>query len=70
MMKRYEVIKAPLVQTISMQINTVNQYELNIPELNYLSHCYASLTVEFAFEVKSGLKGAKIVASLVFLMNL
>jgi hypothetical protein len=57
MMKRYGVIKAPLVQLISMQINTINQYELNIPELNYLSHCCASLAVELSVEVKSGFEG-------------
>jgi hypothetical protein len=40
-----------------MQINTINQYELNIPELHYLPHCHASLAVGLSFEVKSGFEG-------------
>jgi hypothetical protein len=71
MMKHYGVIKASLVQTISMQINTVNQHELSIPELNYLSPllCKSYCRI-FLLKSSLDLKGAKIVIALVFLMNL
>ena len=70
MIKHYGVNKASLVQTINMQTNTVNQHELSIPELNYLSPllCNSCCRI-FSFEVKSRSEGAKIVIALVFLMT-
>ena len=42
-----------------MQINTINQYELNAPELHYLSPLLCKACCGIIFEVKSGFKGRK-----------
>jgi hypothetical protein len=70
MMKHYGVNKASLVQTINMQINTVNQHELSIPELNYLSPLFCNSCCRiFLLKSSLDLKGAKIAIALVFLMT-
>ena len=70
MIKHYGVNKASLVQTINMQINTVNQHELSINELNYLSPllCKSCCRI-FLLKSSLDLKGAKIVIAFVFLMT-
>jgi hypothetical protein len=71
MIKHYGVNKASLVQTINMQINTVNQHELSIPELSYLSPslCNSCCRI-FLLKSSLDLEGAKMVVVLVLLMTL